>query len=471
MINYKVDQKIHVLDNADGKKRPCKVVQVDSDKKKILIHYIKWSKSFDEWISFDSSRITVEEEEIAEDELEDSFEDAEDDSDIGSAIGQLLRSVDEESKKVISKYDVRLGFEGNLKNFNKFSVSSLEHCAIDIKIKIKDDGGKKLFNKNLLVKNILMQIEAHFPIKCVECQESYMLNPGDAKLFSCYKCLKPSHNCEVFKKLHSCLPPLCPTGFVWLCSECHAVPDIHVNDLNLKEHHANDHQTKVTQPAATTDLITAVADEISPELLRQKQPVCRYYLRKECKHGRKGQDCEFDHPKMCFNFIKRGDKAGGCNKGKNCTYLHPPLCRGSNGNRMVCSRDKCNFYHLKGTELVSGGKNYRKQEIENLRSDRTSSKNGNSSQSMKKKSIPVVDCNSVPPQRDVGLNQRASYSAAVADPFIPSSSDTVRRDDFLELKLQMKTIQEQFQWLITNLRMTRQPFQMGAGWPPQNLQN
>ena len=103
MINYKVDQKIHVLDNADGKKRPCKVVQVDSDKKKILIHYIKWSKSFDEWISFDSSRITVEEE-IAEDELDDSFEDAENDPDIGSAIGQLLRSVDEESKKVISKY-------------------------------------------------------------------------------------------------------------------------------------------------------------------------------------------------------------------------------------------------------------------------------------------------------------------------------------------------------------------------------
>ena len=41
--------------------------------------------------------------------------------------------------------------------FNKFSVPSLEHCAIDIKIKIKDDGGKKLFNKNLLVTNILMQ--------------------------------------------------------------------------------------------------------------------------------------------------------------------------------------------------------------------------------------------------------------------------------------------------------------------------
>ena len=60
MINYIVEQKIHVLDNADGIKQPCKVVQVDNDEKKILIRYIKWNKNFYEWILLDSSRITVE---------------------------------------------------------------------------------------------------------------------------------------------------------------------------------------------------------------------------------------------------------------------------------------------------------------------------------------------------------------------------------------------------------------------------
>ena len=40
--------------------------------------------------------------------------------------------------------------------------------------------------------------------------------------------------------------------------------------------------------------------------------VCRYFLRQECRHGVSGKDCKFDHPKLCYKFIRNGSKHGGC---------------------------------------------------------------------------------------------------------------------------------------------------------------
>ena len=192
------------------------------------------------------------------------------------------------------------------------------------------------------------------------------------------------------------MPPLYPTGFVWLCSKCHAVPDINGNDLNLKEHFAND-QAKVTEPVGTTDLITATPDEMSPKYWDRNNQYAGTICGKNVSIAQKEKVCDFDDPKISFGFIKRGR----CNKGKNFTYLHPPLCRRSNGNRMFYSREKCKFYHLKGSELVSEGKNYKRQE--NPRSDGITNNDCNSFRLKKKKSLPAVDCDFIPLQKDTGL--------------------------------------------------------------------
>ena len=74
-----------------------------------------------------------------------------------------------------------------------------------------------------------------------------------------------------------------------------------------------------------------------------KKPVCKFFLRQKCQHGRKGTSCKFDHPKLCFKFIKNGDKRGGCSEGPNCSFVHPKLCNGYKSG--VCKRTNCNFFH------------------------------------------------------------------------------------------------------------------------------
>ena len=164
-MSFSVDQMIFVTDNIDGKKHPCKIVKVNDEKKEIMVHFINWKKSYDEWLSMDSSRIHEDEECLSD--ADESFQDSQETCSIGAAIGKLLRSVDPESKKVVSTYDIRLSVEENMKNFNKFPVVALERCASNIKIKTKTDSGKKMFNKVVLIRKILLKIKAHLPHQCI----------------------------------------------------------------------------------------------------------------------------------------------------------------------------------------------------------------------------------------------------------------------------------------------------------------
>jgi hypothetical protein len=76
--------------------------------------------------------------------------------------------------------------------------------------------------------------------------------------------------------------------------------------------------------------------------------ICKHYLQKKCKHGRRGESCKFGHPKLCFRYLKFGRSAGsGCQKGSSCNYHHPRLCW-EYSKRGECSRAECKFYHSKG---------------------------------------------------------------------------------------------------------------------------
>ena len=77
-------------------------------------------------------------------------------------------------------------------------------------------------------------------------------------------------------------------------------------------------------------------------------PVCKFYLRGSCKHGKKGSKCSFKHPPMCFKFLRNGDRGGGCKKGKECKYTHPQMCWCFKTDK-ICRRKDCKFFHPKGT--------------------------------------------------------------------------------------------------------------------------
>ena len=54
----------------------------------------------------------------------------------------------------------------------------------------------------------------------------------------------------------------------------------------------------------------------------KRSAIFRFHLKKECKHGRLGIQCKYDHPKICPNFAKNGDRRGGCSKKANCRFYH-----------------------------------------------------------------------------------------------------------------------------------------------------
>ena len=70
-----------------------------------------------------------------------------------------------------------------------------------------------------------------------------------------------------------------------------------------------------------------------------KTKVCGFHEKGFCKHGVKGDSCNFLHPKLCFSHIN----SGKCKRGDECEYHHPRICR----DGVNCSRKKCRFVHTK----------------------------------------------------------------------------------------------------------------------------
>ena len=103
------------------------------------------------------------------------------------------------------------------------------------------------------------------------------------------------------------------------------------------------------------NVVPEVADDKGPGKIRapvKNKAVCKYYLMRECQHGRLGKTCNFSHPKICVKFSKNGDRRGGCIKGKTCKDYHPQLCFESQ-DKHECSKRKCRFFHLNGTKKLS----------------------------------------------------------------------------------------------------------------------
>ena len=82
----------------------------------------------------------------------------------------------------------------------------------------------------------------------------------------------------------------------------------------------------------------------------KKSQICKFYKNGTCKHGLKGKECNYTHPKMCRNFTQHGTKQPrGCNLGIKCKDFHPKMCFDSL-RKGECFSESCRFAHVKGTK-------------------------------------------------------------------------------------------------------------------------
>lgn len=146
-----------------------------------------------------------------------------------------------------------------------------------------------------------------------------------------------------------CRPGVCGDGGVEKVSEG---PE----DINKVSESRGDGEAEDLEPNAPTLLELEQNDSIirdlggdnvqSGDATRKKSRVCKHFLHKKCKHGKRGEGCNFYHPKLCFRFSKFGSKhPKGCKKGKKCDFFHPPLCwKSVDGEE--CERKSCKFLHI-----------------------------------------------------------------------------------------------------------------------------
>jgi len=101
--------------------------------------------------------------------------------------------------------------------------------------------------------------------------------------------------------------------------------------------------------------------------------MCKFYKKGKCRYGK---ECRNEHPKFCKKFIKHGSmkfSPQGCD-GK-CEKPHPDACRDSLRTK-ECNREKCRFYHIKGTNTKKTGaqgniikESYRDKEAKSARDE------------------------------------------------------------------------------------------------------
>lgn len=112
-----------------------------------------------------------------------------------------------------------------------------------------------------------------------------------------------------------------------------------------------------SSPPSQENTIDKVSQKVQANTSRR---ICRHHRRGVCKFGRNGENCSYDHPKYCLDFLEGGVGEKGCKFGKLCKFLHPHICDASWHNKH-CWRPNCNYIHLKGTRMSNNSNSYNPQ--------------------------------------------------------------------------------------------------------------
>lgn len=308
-----------------------------------------------------------------------------------------------EVRDVIRAYDPAKTMTQIRNALNRFSkpriTSTLEYLNVD-----KNEWKDHL--KPKCMKILMQRIQNLMPKHCTHCNASYVVDKDQESLLPCERCGVDVHkscllqqlkigddtelNSEEVKKLVN------PHGLlIYLCSDCNKFLQVKnetisnmiepvasatieevssdgnvdgdegsskgKEDKDKKEENKNKNnpkkqttsarkiKTKPIQEDHTEDEDEDDAkDEDSGHSFVKREEICRHYKKGKCEHGRKGENCQYSHPKPCRKLMEHGNKGPrGCQG--NCKSFHPRMCFQSL-KKGECFNEQCNFVHVKGTK-------------------------------------------------------------------------------------------------------------------------
>ena len=201
-------------------------------------------------------------------------------------------------------------------------------------------------NKRPLSHLIVCKIQNLLPDDCSICERRYRISLEEDPILECSVCGQGVHkpcwlnlaaisstdsadisdtiDADTFYSLYN---PLNLPGLFYVCHACQpkTIPSDNEGDNKRKRKRAlsvktkttppiqEDRRTDSTQNQSNNDLTPTHreeeendqrgADNLSSQIgNKEKKTICRFYKTGNCKHGLKGNDCKFLHPRMCRKF-------------------------------------------------------------------------------------------------------------------------------------------------------------------------
>ena len=285
----------------------------------------------------------------------ESVSETEKQSEIEDLIAELCLNTSSNSVKFcLRKYQYGKSVAQIEKDIYKEKVELLKETAEFLKIQHFEDKTKKALSHLITCK-----IQNLLPDNCSVCKRRYRISLGDCPILECAICGQGVHkpcwlnlasigtnnfnepvDAEVFKTM---VNPLNLPGMFYICDPCKVttIPSDEEGNSKRKKRTKSTSQTQNTHYPTNTEVedttLTVTIDPTNDvdqssqhnssvgkqsqdsetnEARRDKMKgdgkkspqICKFYKNGTCKHGLKGKECNYTHPKMCRNFIQHGTK-------------------------------------------------------------------------------------------------------------------------------------------------------------------
>ena len=296
-------------------------------------------------------------------------------------MARIIAAATEEIKPVLVKIKMNASKMENMKSLDKclggpaISNEMLANTLAFLKDTQAGDEDIAGLLKEGKKESIIREVFSLMPLPCLTCTMDVEFQPGDRPQVRCRRCKRGA--CV------ECLPEP-KTGWVYLCSICdkdvqkeQSIPESLFTARKRKGAEKPATQETATQNRfENLELEEGEEDEEDWEEEERKREekrknenrgrsvdkekekvkeVCKAFkFGGKCPHGMRGnkkhmqwEHCNKAHPKVCNKLLAQGTR--GCD-GKECEKYHPKMCY-SSMNSKRCTREKCTFWHCKGTSF------------------------------------------------------------------------------------------------------------------------
>ena len=301
-------------------------------------------------------------------------------------MARIITAAPEEIKPVLVRMKMKASKSENMKSLGGPNINNemLANTLAFLKdIQVDDEcisGLLKEGKKDLIIREVMNLM----PLPCVTCTLDSEFQPGDRPQVRCRRC-----------KRGACIKcqPEPKTGWLHLCKICdeevqkeQSLPDSLFTSKKRKDAEKN-----ATQGISTENSFELLDDddqddeeeeeweeaarrradkkkneeggrkvpekkkEENKENEKEKELCKAFKFGGKCPHGMSGrkkhlqwENCNRAHPKVCNKLLAQGTR--GCD-GKDCERFHPKMCY-SSMNTKRCTREKCTFWHCKGTTFL-----------------------------------------------------------------------------------------------------------------------